>query len=452
MQLHPKQRQIIGSKARFKVVRAGRRGGKTFMSIEDMLYIAMSGDDRNVFYIAPTQIQARKIIWEDLKARLNGVGKVNESRLEVEVPTQDGGNSRIYIAGWENRENFRGMSADHIVFDELDTMVGFIAGWQDIFRPALSDKKGSATFIGTPKKENPNLRRLEKVAEVEGDYAFFHYQTKDNPHIDPDEIEAARKQVDSESFRQEYLAEYVTSGTTLFNYDALVDMKSNTVTKDGNKYLIVDVAGGGKDKTKFGFFDGMELTRIETFSGINTETIIQKIKEYAANERIPFSHIAVDAIGEGAGVASSSLLEGVISYKGSHSPFYTDKSLTSENKFTTHYRNLRSQCIFALADVVNKRQIASRVGEQEMGLIIEELFTYQDVSKGDGKRQATGKEQIKEMIGRSPDSSDLLQMRMYFEIRKTATGQDTVEDSRRLETQQVNFANKRKRAIINNTR
>lgn len=450
MQLHPKQKKIIGSRARFKVVRAGRRGGKTFMNIEDMLFIAMSGDHRNVFYIAPTQIQARKIVWEDLKKRLNGIGKINESRLEVEVPTQDGGLSRIYIAGWENRENFRGMSADHIVFDELDTMVGFMSGWQDIFRPALSDKKGTATFIGTPKKENPNLRRLEKIAEEEEDYAFFHYQTKDNPHIDEEEIEKARQEVDSESFRQEYLAEYVDSGTTLFDYAALVDMKSNTVVKDGNKYLVVDVAGLGKDKTKFAVWEGMELTRIETYQGINTETIILKIKEIAAKELIPYSHIAVDAIGEGSGVASSSLLSGIIGFKGSHSPFHTDKSLTSEARFTTDFRNLRAQCMFALVDAVRQRKIAVKCPEIEN--IIEELFTYQDVSKGDGKRQVTPKADIKDMIGRSPDDSDLLQMRMYFEIRKTATGEDSPKDTARVRKQEQVLARNRKRVIMNGTR
>src|SRR3990172_9726390 len=135
MPLHEKQAEIVSSKARYKVIRAGRRSGKTSVEIEVMLFKAVSGKDRNVFYIAPTQKQARSIVWEALKARLGKIGDPNESRLEMRVPTTDGRHSTIFIAGWENRENFRGMKAYHITFDEVDTMKDFFIGWQEIFLP-----------------------------------------------------------------------------------------------------------------------------------------------------------------------------------------------------------------------------------------------------------------------------------------------------------------------------
>ena len=111
MQLHEKQKEIASSGARFKVVRAGRRSGKSSFEIEDMVFNAISGRDRNVFYIAPTQTQARDIIWLLLRKRLNNIGKFNEQRLEVVIPTTEGGSSLIKLSGWENRENFRGKSA-----------------------------------------------------------------------------------------------------------------------------------------------------------------------------------------------------------------------------------------------------------------------------------------------------------------------------------------------------
>ena len=95
MNLYDKQQNMVKSNARFKVVRAGRRAGKSTYSIEEMCYEAMTGNDRNVFYIAPTQIQSRKIIWEALKSRLGGIGEANESRLEVRLPTTQGGFSTI---------------------------------------------------------------------------------------------------------------------------------------------------------------------------------------------------------------------------------------------------------------------------------------------------------------------------------------------------------------------
>src|SRR3990167_3464403 len=106
MQLHEAQRKVVRSNARFKIVRAGRRSGKTILKIETLLFNAIQKKDRNVFYLAPTQKQARSIIWEALKSRIGKIGNPNESRLEMSVPTQDGGKSTIFIAGWENRENF----------------------------------------------------------------------------------------------------------------------------------------------------------------------------------------------------------------------------------------------------------------------------------------------------------------------------------------------------------
>jgi hypothetical protein len=456
MLLHTKQKEVVSNKARFKIVRAGRRSGKTALEIEDMVFNAVKQKDSPVFYLAPTQIQARAIIWEALKSRLAGVGEINESRLELKVPTQDGGTSIITVAGWENRENFRGRKAKKIYFDEVDTMKDFFVGWQEIFRPALTDYQGHAMFSGTPKKENPNLRRLEKIAETDGDYAAFHFTTSDNPHIDPKEIKKAKGELDFDTYKQEYLAEYVENQGSLFKYDALVDIFSNTVTKENEKYLIIDVADDGSDKTIFSFWEGLEEYRREEFERLNTESIIAKTREYAADQRIPYSHIAVDAIGVGAAVASSSLLDGIIGYKSSYAPIKTDMNIvqlphigyTKDAPLTSDYRNLRSQCVFTLADLVNNHKIASRVTGRQKEVIIEELAVYQDASTGDGKRMATQKDDVKEIIGRSPDNSDTWLMRMYFVIMGRMLPQQSEQrvqminsQTRKLELNRANYRN-----------
>src|SRR3990167_6968010 len=307
MILHLHQKQVADSQSRFKVLRAGRRSGKTTFEVEDMAFEAMSKPESPIFYIAPTQTQARAIIWEMLKGKLASVSKINEARLEMKGPALNGGTSIITVAGWENRENFRGRKARKIYFDEVDTMKNFFIGWQEIFRPALTDLEGHAMFSGTPKKENPNLRRLEKIAETDKDYQAFHFTTADNPFIPPEEIAKAKAELDFITFQQEYLAEYVENQGALFKYDALIDLFSNTVVKEDTKYLLVDIADDGSDKTIFSFWEGLEEYRREEFDGLNTENIIAKIREYAADQRIPYSHIAVDAIGVGAGVASSSM-------------------------------------------------------------------------------------------------------------------------------------------------
>lgn len=458
MILHEQQKKVIKSKARFKIIRAGRRSGKSTLEIEEMFFEAVTGKNRNIFYIAPNQRQARDIIWEALKSRTALIGEANESRLEMRLPTQDGGHSTIFVAGWENRENFRGKKAHLIVFDETDTMKDFFIGWQEIFRPALTDTAGMARFIGTPKKENPNLRRLEKIAQTDSDYACFHFPTTDNPHIPREEIKKVQKELDHNTFKQEYLAEYVDDIGSLFRYISIIDVFSNTISKDGEKYLLVDIADDGSDKTIFSFWEGLEEYKREEYARLNTETIIAKIREYASQDRIPYSHIAVDAIGVGAGVASSSLLDGIIGFKSSYAPIKTDQSIVllpnvhylKDAKLTSDYKNLRSQCIFTLADKVNNHKIASRVTGEFKEKIIEELAVYQDASTGDGKRMTTQKEDVKNLIGRSPDHSDTWIMRMYFEIVKSMVKQDSPVVNNALQAQRDRMAMNRLRNMGSN--
>lgn len=461
MLLHPKQKEIASSPARFKVIRAGRRGGKTALEIENLAFKAINKKDSNVFYLAPNQTQARSIIWEGLKSRLSGIGDTNEQRLEMKVPTLDGGTSLIKIAGWENRENFRGQSADHITVDETDTMKDFFIGWQEIFTPALIDTQGSADFIGTPQKENPNLRRLEKYAEGKPDWACFHFTSWDNPFLERDELHKWKNEMDADAYKQEIMAEYVEDRGALFRYTSLVDMFTNTLEANDTPYLTVDIAGDGSDKTVFTRWKGMEAVQIQPYEAMNTENIVNKIREIAAQYHIPYSHIAVDAVGTGEGVATSSLLDGIIGYKSSYQAIKTDKDpvrlpnvhYTKNAPLVSEYKNLRSQCVFELARLVNEHKIAVKTEDVRIKeMIIEELATYQDASKGDGKRFATPKEDVKEVIGRSPDLSDTLIMRMYFEIRKIVERAGSEERAKVFSQLQNQFAIAENNSQLNSTK
>lgn len=418
---------------------------------------------RKVLYIAPTQEQARNIVWEALKRRLAGIGKSNEQRLQMVVPNEDGNDTTIYVGGYENRENYRGLTdVIHITFDEVDTLRNFFIHWKEIFRPMFLDTGGTADFVGTPKKENPNLRRLEKEAEISGSHESFHFTSRDNPFLSKDELDSMEKEYagDRASYQQEVLAEYVDNAGALFKYDALVDLFSNSVVKQDTKYLIVDIADDGTDKTVFSFWEGLEEYRREEFERLNTESIIAKVREYASEQRIPYSCIAVDAIGVGAGVASSSLLDGIIGYKSSFSPIRTDLdivrlpnvSYTKEAPLVSDYKNLRSQCIFTLADLVNNHKIASRVTGKQKEDVIEELSTYQDASKGDGKRMATAKEDVKDVIGRSPDASDCFIMRMYFVIMSKMLPGQSEEAMLVISKQITQFSNNKANRVLNSTK
>lgn len=475
MLLHPKQRDIVTSKARFRVIRAGRKGGKTALEREVLAFKAVRSakhlnlskttfpTGRKVLYIAPTQVQARTIIWESLKSRLSGIGETNEQRLEMKVPNEDGTTSIIMVGGWENRENYRGLAdVIHVTFDEVDTFREFFIAWKEIFRPMFLDTAGTADFIGTPMKENPNLRRLEKDAEGKPDWGTFHFTSRDNPFLPSTELDAleAEYKEDRTSYQQEILAEYVDSLGSLFHYDAIVDVFSNSVSKDTDKFLIVDIADDGSDKTIFSFWEGLEEYRREEYARLNTETIVEKIREYTSQDHIPYSHVAVDAIGVGAGVASNSMLDGIIGFKSSYAPIKTDHSIvmlpnvhyTKEATLTSEYRNLRSQCIFTLADHVNNHKIASKVTGIQKERIIEELALYQDASTGDGKRSATQKEDIKALLGRSPDHSDTWVMRMYFVIRGRMVQGESLSARIARENQEHRFERNQSRLPMNSTK
>jgi len=436
MRLHEHQKTVARSPARFKIFRGGRRVGKTVYKIEAMTYksvsklirLAREFPNRSVIFIAPTQKQARTIVWEALKARLHGIAEFNESRLEVSLPTESGGKATIYVGGWENRENYRGMSnVIHIEFDEVDTMKDFFIGWEEIFKPMLMETGGSAGFGGTPKKENPNLRRLEKEAETKPDWDCFHFTSWDNPGFSREELTKAKEEMDAETYKQEIMAEYVDNAGSLFKYTAILDVFSNAITKTNEKYLIIDISDDGHDKTKFSFWQGLEEYRRETFAHMTTESLIAQTREFQTQDQIPMSNTLVDAnYGSGVAMASSSLLEGIVGYKGSYAPIRTDISpvmlpnvhYTKDAPLVSDYKNLRSQCIFTLSDLVNRHLIASKVTSKNKEAIVEELALYQDASTGDGKRMATTKEDIVALLGHSPDDSDTWIMRMYFVVRE----------------------------------
>lgn len=208
MPLTPKQEEIARDTTRFRVVNAGRRFGKTILAVEEMIGVAVSADDRRVAYIGPTFQQARDIAWEHLKRRCQPIiVDANESQLKLSVKTQGGGTSTIVLKSWDAIESLRGQSFHFLVVDEVAMMRNFWVGWQEVLRPALTDTKGGALFISTPKGFN-HFYDLYNLQNKEPAFKSFHASTFDNPYIDPNEIEEARKQLTEDRFYQEYMADF----------------------------------------------------------------------------------------------------------------------------------------------------------------------------------------------------------------------------------------------------
>jgi PBSX family phage terminase large subunit len=206
MILHKTQEIVAESKHRFRVVNCGRRWGKTTLAVLEMVAKAVFKDDARVVYIAPTYQQARDIAWNDLKKLCKPVSlNVNEARLEITIKTKTGGQSIIWLRGWESVETLRGQRFDFVVIDEIASMRNFFMNWEEVIRPALTDRRGEVLFVSTPKGFNHFYDLFNKN---DGDYKSFHFTTYDNPHMPVDEIEKAKKELPENRFAQEYMADF----------------------------------------------------------------------------------------------------------------------------------------------------------------------------------------------------------------------------------------------------
>lgn len=202
-----------------------------------MIANAISGNNRKVAYIAPTYQQARDIAWQELK---RGVGraaqKIDETRLEITIKTIKGGTSSIYLRGWEAVESLRGNRFDFLVLDEVASYRNFWIGWHEVLRPTLTDTKGHALFISTPKGYN-HVYDLYNIQD--SDYQSFHFTSYDNPYIPREEIDKAKQEISEDRFAQEYLADFrKTEGLVFKEFSRTLH-----VTNDEPR-TIVDVIAG----------------------------------------------------------------------------------------------------------------------------------------------------------------------------------------------------------------
>ena len=206
MQLTKPQSEIFLSKARFVSVVAGRRFGKTFTATAALLRAAISGDNKNVWYVAPTYGAAKEICWNMLISTIptEYIAKTNETSLTIKLIN----GSYIALKGAEKPNNLRGRALDYIVLDEFADMRP--ETWYEVCRASLSDRQGGALFIGTPKGRNHFYDLWASGINGEGDWESFQYTTLEGGNVPQEEIDAARQDLDERTFKQEYEAAFVT--------------------------------------------------------------------------------------------------------------------------------------------------------------------------------------------------------------------------------------------------
>jgi hypothetical protein len=204
--LKPPQWEVFNCSERFRVLVAGRRFGKTFLALPELIRAAWA-PGRLVWYVGPTYKQAKRIAWKRLKdmTRPFWAGKPNETDLRVELIS--GGT--ICLRGADNYDSLRGDGLDFLVLDEYASIKP--EAWTEVLRPALADKQGRALFTGTPQGFN-HFHEMVERAESLPDWKAFQFTTAQGGNVKPEEIESAAHELDDRTYRQEFEAIFENLG------------------------------------------------------------------------------------------------------------------------------------------------------------------------------------------------------------------------------------------------
>ena len=260
IKLLPWQQSVWDSKARFKVVAAGRRTGKSRLAAYLLIFYGLQVKSGHVFYVAPTQGQARDIMWQALLEVGHPVIKSSHIN-NLQITLING--ATISLKGADRPETMRGVSLKYLVMDEYADMKPSV--WEQILRPALADQKGGALFIGTPMGRN-HFYELYTYSTVGNDstYEGWHFTSYDNPMLDPEEIDIAKKSMSSYAFRQEFMASFEAMGSDIFKEEWIkVDVDEPDI---GDYYIAIDMAGfedANKKKSKNSKLDNTSISIVK---------------------------------------------------------------------------------------------------------------------------------------------------------------------------------------------
>lgn len=217
--LHPKQMEVYQSSHRFRVVVAGRRWGKTALSRTLMIKYA-SVRNRKIWYVAPSYRMAKQIMWQEILDVLpkKWIKKLNETTMTITLINK----TTIELKGADNPDSLRGVGIHLLVMDEIQDIDP--EAWTQVLRPTLASTGGHGLFIGTPKAYN-HLYDLYILGQEEenqetNQWKSWQFPTITSPFIPIKEIEAARRDMDEKSFRQEFEASFETmSGRVYYPFD-----------------------------------------------------------------------------------------------------------------------------------------------------------------------------------------------------------------------------------------
>jgi hypothetical protein len=254
-----------------------------------------------------------------------------------------------------------------------------------------------------------------KDGSLQANRRFVQSLVTDNPHISKHYIESL-KTLDAVSKERLLFGnwEYDNDPAKLIEYDSILNIFTNTFAQEGKKYITCDVARYGSDSTVIILWNGLQIIRYYILDKSSVVETANRIRELANVNLVPMSQVVCDEDGVGGGVVDILKCKGFLN---------GSKPLNSSVHFKEQFNNLKSQCYYKLADYIQQNLISwIDIDVETKNKVIEELEQVKrDKVDDDGKLAVLSKKKIKELINRSPDISDALMLRMFFELAPKTT-------------------------------
>jgi hypothetical protein len=220
------QYQVSSCNKRFRVLISGRRFGKTYLTITEMMKYA-SQPNQVIWYVAPTFKMAKEICWSKLKEMLNQfnwIEDINETSLTIRIRKT---NSIISLKGAENYDSLRGSGLNFLIMDEFADIDK--RTWFEVLRASIADTLGDVLMCGTPKGYGNWSYEMYLKGKQDKEWASFQYTTIQGGMVSAEEIEQAKQDIDIRTFRQEFEGTFENyAGAVYYNFhpvDSVVDRK-----------------------------------------------------------------------------------------------------------------------------------------------------------------------------------------------------------------------------------
>ena len=271
--LHPGQLEVHNSPARFKVLAAGRRWGKTRLGVNECLDAASKGG--RAWWVSPSY-KTSEVGWRPLRQIARKIPNA-EVRLVDRMVTLPGGGF-VAVRSADNPDSLRGEGLDFVVMDECAFMQK--EAWTEAIRPALSDRLGKALFISTPKGRNWFWENYQRGINGEEGWQSWTFPTVNNPYIEASEVEAARRDLPEIIYRQEYLAEFVDDQGGVFRRVQEAAVLDPQEPQAGRQYVAgVDVAAS-VDFTVVTVMDveSKEMVYLDRFNRVDYPVLIDRLE------------------------------------------------------------------------------------------------------------------------------------------------------------------------------